>query len=400
MHVVSALRLGLEIDGNRVSLIRSGDMVMRCANFLWLLVLLACRVGAEMLPDYDPATLTRYSDLVVMGELGEQSRVTVREVLKGATDAKELVIPSLGEFVEEGGLWDLGKRVEVTLGREVLLFLDQRVSPPRVVGNGYFRAGKSEGRAGVFGYRQFMNPGPYGIDARPMWDSFATVTGQVKEECGKIPARQRALLEKVKAGIATKSFHSDLYELCSITRRGDMEMLKQVAELEVSYPEIDEGFLANFIREVMDPAALDLLIALDRRDGRYSMLQHAGGLGNARALEFFKSLLAEEKDVEAYQVLWGMRALYLACEERGDAKACERVREAIYAEMDKDLPNLLMMSPQLISVIPHEGSIERLERGYAHHEKLENNAAYEINLRLIECRKKMAAAKPAEDRSR
>ena len=51
----------------------------------------------------------------------------------------------------------------------------------------------------------------------------------------------------------------------------------------------------------------------------------------------------------------------------------------MFGEVDKDLPRLMMMAPSLIGVIPHQGSLDRIQRAYDYHSKFDNNAAYEPN---------------------
>lgn len=343
---------------------------------------------AEDLPVWDPPRLTRLSDLVVVGRLTKDNQVHVQQVLKGKCSEKRLSVPSLGEFAEQGHFVPSSSNVK--LSNEIVVFLSQRTHPPRIVANGVYRRGEAKAKGGVLGYWQPMNPGGYVLKPKIQFKSIASVKALIQEELKAIPDRQKAALDKVKAATRSDAFRQALHELERITRIGDMDILKQVAALEPNNTTRRVGNIVSFIRNVKDPRAAALLEGLYNKNHDVSILYALGRLGNPDSLEYFESLIDKKLVPEPIFALYGIKELYLALEARGDQKTCDAIRDSMYRRVDKDLVDLIGSAPQLISVIPHQGSIDRLQRAYEHHADQRTNAEYAIESHIKKCKEKIA----------
>ncbi len=363
-------------------------------RFAWLsmafvLLLFPTALRAGIRPEWDPATLTRLADLVVVGQMRANNRIAIHAVLKGETTEKEISIPSLSEFVNEGPFIPSAHKID--LGQEVILFLDQRCPHARVVANGIYRTGAVNSKQGVLGYWQPINPGGYMLKPEIQFDSIAAVRALIQAECKAIPQRQNAALDKVKAAKSNDDFRQALHELDRITRIGDMDILKRIADLDIDDTQRRVLDIVYFIQNVREPRAAQLLEALYSKHRDVSILYALGRLGNPESLAYFESLIDNKQVPKPLFALYGMKELYLSLEAKGDRKNCDMVRTSMYRNVDKDLVDLMMSAPQLISVIPHQGSIERLKRAYEHHAKLRSNAEFEIERHIKNCEEKIKA---------
>jgi hypothetical protein len=96
----------------------------------------ARRARGDMLPVWAPAELTRQSDLVVIVQVATSSWLRVVESIKGDATKREFPVGGLSDFSHDGALLPPDRKIEA--GSDAILFLSQRESPPRVVGNGVY----------------------------------------------------------------------------------------------------------------------------------------------------------------------------------------------------------------------------------------------------------------------
>ncbi len=340
-----------------------------------------------MLPHWDTATLTMYSDLVVVGTMRSGHTVAVLEVLKGELKAKEITVADLGGFADEDPLFRAEQKV--TLGARVVLFLSQRDHLVRVVGNGVYRAGKVDSKEGVLGYFQANNPGGYSLLPEIQFKDIAAVKALIQGGLRAIPARQQAALERVKAAKTARDFCQALDELERITRIGDTDILRQIAALDVDGKTRGVMTITYFIRNVSDKRGAALLQKLYDKHRNEYILTDLGRLGDPESLPYLASLIDNKGVTRAIYALYGMKELYLALEAEGDERACNMVRDAIYRYVDQDLMGLMMSAPDLINVIPHQGSLDRLRRAYEYHVKQRTGAEHDLPRSIQSCEEKI-----------
>jgi len=346
-------------------------------------------VRAETWPVWDPAKLTRLSDLVVVGKMRSNDRIAIHEVLKGKVKAKEIAVVGLDDFVNESPFVPAASKV--SLGTDVILFLSQRNHWVRLVANGVYRTGKVNSKGGILGYWQPMSPGRYVLKPEIQFQDLAAVKALIQAELKAIPARQAAAFSKVKAAKTSDEFRQALHELERITRIGDTDILKQIATLDVDGSTRRVHNIFSFIQNVGDTSGAVLLHKLYDKHRDVSILYALGRLGNHESLAYFESLIDKKEVPKPLFALYGMKELYLALEAKGNQKACDMVRDSMYRHVDNDLMNLMMSAPGLVSVIPSQGSINRLRRAYEYHAKRRSNAEYEIEMHIKKCEEKIKA---------
>lgn len=346
---------------------------------------------AECLPTWDPPELTRFSDLVVVGRLGANSSVHITEVIKGETKERVISIPSLDDFSNADHFLPASQKIR--LGHDAILFLSQRTHPPRVVANGVYRTGEVNAKPGVLGYWQPINPGGYVLKSEIQFKNLSAIKTLVQAELKSLPFRQEAAIDKVKAAKSNDQFRQALHDLERITRIGDEGVLKNIAALKLDGTTRRVHNIFYFIQNVKDPTGATLLETLYDKHRDVTILYALGRLGNPESLKYFKSLIEKKQVPKPIFALYGMQELYLSLEASGDQRTCKMIRDSMYHYVDKDLMNLMMSAPQLISVIPDQGSLDRLQRAYEHHAKRRSNAEYEIEMHLKRCKEKILKLK-------
>ena len=357
--------------------------------------ILTVELMAEILPEYNPPELTRYSDLVVLGTLKNENDITVHEILKGDLEAKNIEIIELNEFENEGHeLRDADGEIHlirisknVDLDNEILVFLNLRRHGKRIVANGVFRTGNIKTEKGVFGYVQGHDG--YELDPKMRFKSMNEVKGLLNAELKAIPVRQEKGLQKIKKAMKGGDLLQAFHDLERITRFGDMDVLEKVVALKSDERVGVPSRAAMFIQNVGDPKGAPLLEDLYNEHHDGSILRCMGRLGNPRSLAYLDQLILNPRTDKPLHALHGMRELYLAAEAKGDVSTCEKVRERIYFHVDRDLMNLMMTDSGLLGVIPHEGSLIRLEKAYRYHLKKSGNTEQSIMANILRCKKKM-----------
>jgi hypothetical protein len=235
-----------------------------------------------------------------------------------------------------------------------------------------------------------MNPGGYALKPEVQYRDLAEVKALVLAEVAAIPARQQAALAKAKSARTNDEFRQALHDLEGITRIGDAQVLSRVAALDVDGTTRRLHNIVAFIRNVSDPRGAPLLQALYEKHRDVTILEALGSLGNPESIQCFELLIDGQRVPEPVFALYGMKQLYLALEASGDAASCGKVRDSMYRYVDADLMNLMMSAPRLISVIPGQGSLDRLQRARDYHARRKSNAEYEIEACIKECRAKTA----------
>jgi hypothetical protein len=168
-----------------------------------------------------------------------------------------------------------------------------------------------------------------------------------------------------------------------------MDILKQIANLDIDDNRRHVHNIVYFIQNVREPRAATLLEALYGKHRDVSILYALGRLGNPESLGYFESMIDKKQVSKPLFALYGMKELYLSLEAKGDQKTCDMIRDCLYRHVDKDLMNLMMSAPELISTIPHQGSIERLKRAYEYHAKRQSNAEFTIEMHIKNCEEKI-----------
>ena len=346
-----------------------------------------CSTRGGLLLVLPPSELTRRSDLVVVGRLGTNSVFTVGEVLKGEIKERDLSIPSVANFSNEGFFFPPTLKIE--LSDEVILFLSQRTCSPSVVANGVYRMAKVDSKPGVVGYSQQINPGGYVLERHIQFKDLLAVKALVKSARDSIPAQQEAAIEKVKAARTSADFGQALHELIDITRFGDLDVLKQIAALDVDGTTRLLRQIVYFIENVKDPRAASLLQALYDKHHDVSILEPLGRLGNPESVAYFEAVIENKQVAEPVSALRGLKQLYLVLEARRDTQSCAIARDCMYRHVDKDLMNIMEYDSWLISVIPEQSALDRLNRAYAYFVQRKKKEEYHIQRSIEACQEKM-----------
>jgi|GEM_PF-1817247 len=334
-------------------------------------LLAPCETSGARLLVLAPAELTRLSDLVVVGRLGTNGVFRVEEILKGETKERDLSVPGVVRFSNEGFYFPLGLKIE--LSDEAILFLSQRTCSPSVVANGVYRMAKVDSKPGVVGYSQQINPGGYVLERHIQFKDLLAVKALVKKEIDAIPAQQQAAIEKVKTAETSADVGQALHELQGITRFGDLDVLKQIATLDVDGTTRLLRHIVYFIENVKGPRGASLLQGLFDKYHDVSILEPLGRLGNPESVAYFEAVIEKKQVAEPVAALRGLQQLYLALEARGDAKSCAIVRDCMYHYVDKDLMVLMEYNPWLISVIPEQSALDRLNRACEYYVQRKKN---------------------------
>ena len=330
-----------------------------------LLICHATVMRADIAPIYSPQRLTNYADLVVLGKQASATQITITKVLKGQWAQEAITIHNFNEYPQSFSplSGDISKLGKFELSDELIVFISLRHRQPTVIANGIYRASTLKSQKTVFTYWQPMNPGGYHLDPKSKFKSLQQIAQAVKAELPKITQTQNQLLKKVKSAKTRSDFSQNLYDLRRISRFGDMHVLTGIANLKLDGDVRAIHDVYQFFQEVDDPAAHLLLekLYLDS-DQNVGILNVIGSLGNAKSLKFFEQIIEQKNVPKPLFALYGMKNLYLELEARDDMKAANTVKEAIYKHVDRDLNNLMMSAPRLISVIPDEASVVRLKK--------------------------------------
>ena len=360
-------------------------LMMTCA-----ILLATTSASAEIRPSFKPVELTRLSDLVVYGQLTATGQVKIVKVLKGTTTAKELAVSNFKEFVNNIE----HMQPQPVLEDEVVLFLSLRRGRPEIVYNGLYRKGRIGAREGILGYWQEDNPGGYVLRSEIQYPAVAALIARVQEGVKSIGPAQAAAMQKVKDTKDYYTFGTALEALGSITRFGDEAVLREVAAMNTDDEKARRlSQIAEFLVDVADPQAAGLLEKLYEAHPGVGMLEHLGRLGNPEAAAYFERLIEKGKGPEPSYAWAGLRALYLKVERRQDAVACATVREAMYRQIDRDITVVTAFAAEVISLVPHQGSLDRLQRAFEYFSSKDKVVASHITNALDSCRERIKELK-------
>ena len=168
-----------------------------------LLICFASSVHADMAPIYQPQQLTAQADLIILGKQTSPTQITITKVVKGQWSQQTITIPGLKKlptiFLPLFG--DPSKLGRFELTGDVIVFLNLRHLPARVVANGVYRESTLPGALSVFTYWQPMNPGGYHHDPKPKFASLRQIVQIIKDERPRIKQTQDQLFKKIQSAL-------------------------------------------------------------------------------------------------------------------------------------------------------------------------------------------------------
>ena len=295
-----------------------------------LLVLPAQGVRAALLPVWNVDELAARSDLIVLGRRSAPNVIEIEKVLKGQWPGKTVTIGSLGGYTQSR---PAGAKLEAP--GKLLAFISLREHRRRIVANGLFREGTFGPRQGVFGHYQPMNPGGYVLRPLPAYTDLPSLRKAVRRAVAGIPARQQALLAKLRAAKNADQFRNALAKLGHITRMGDLAVLKAAAAVQQPTG-MPKGEVLSLIRDVQEPRSWPLLKDIHERTKDAAVLPYLGRLGSFESRAYLKGLLwtAPNRDVRLY-ARYGLERLCVALRAEGRQRESDLIKADIYEAVDK-----------------------------------------------------------------
>lgn len=361
---------------------------------LSLCMLFASLVYAELRPVWKPDDLVPRSSLVVLATQKDAHTLSIQMVFKGAWPEREIAVIDLPGFRQAFGRF--AGLPDPELKDELVAFISWRRGKPGVVANGVFRV-TSDGK--VLGYAQDINPGPYELQPTPVYPSLDELIDKVEAAKSILPKRQDELMKELSNAETDRDFRWKLYELEQLTCVGDTKVFEFVAE------RLGKGAPGRrclyFLQNIPDPAIFPLLKAHYQKTRDVNVLTVIGRQGSPDALSFLKSIIVKNGNNERGRFAsYAIMSLYVSLEEHGMTEECEKVREVVFGLFDKEesFREYAAGSPQVLGVIPHSGSISRLEEALKRVKGDQSNREYEVESVLKNCRQKIEQHKKASTR--
>jgi hypothetical protein len=359
----------------------------RLGIFIILVLLLVWTLPAtgEILPHYKPEQLVLYSDLVVLGKQTSPSEIQIEKVLVGNWNKTTLSVPSLANYPLT--YLFLEKKVP-GLTRQIVVFVARQFGRVNVVANGVFRVTK---KGPILGYFQPMNPGFYQLQAKPAFRALPDLLEAIAKGKADLPRIQQDRMQAVAKATQIDDFALKLHELQGITHVGDARIFDLISKQMERDPERANACI-YFLQNHPDPACFLLLKGLYEKSNNITLLYSIGRQGTPAARPYLERLVEKKGNEERSRFAFaGLSALYEALARNGQQKEAAKVRDSIFRLYDRD-NSLADFQPRLLSVIPEQGAIDRLEKMLARVRGDQSNRGPEIEQVLDELRARVQNA--------